>query len=128
MPTWRSCDRRVGGWSQAAREPARAWRMPSKTSRSARRAESMESLPASLAERLRELTYKEQAVAYLEIDAALTLVGAGGHLENYGLAAIRLGEPAVEQAFFLEGLLPLDETAFFVPSIELDCGRAADLH
>ena len=88
----------------------------------------MESLPASLAERLRELTYNERAVAYLQVDAALTLVGAGGHLENYGLAAIRLGEPAVEQVFFLEGLLPLEETPFFVPSVELDCGRAADLH
>jgi class 3 adenylate cyclase len=88
----------------------------------------VESLPASLAERLRELTYNERAVAYLQVDAALTLVGAGGHLENYGLAAIRLGEPAVEQVFFLEGLLPLAETPYFVPSIELDCGRAADLH
>ena len=88
----------------------------------------MESLPASLAERLRELTYNERAVAYLQVDAALTLVGAGGHLDNYGLAAIRLGEPAVEQVFFLEGLLPLEETPFFVPSVELDCGRAADLH
>ena len=88
----------------------------------------MESLPASLAERLRELTYNERAVAYLQVDAALILIGAGGHLENYGLAAIRLGEPAVEQVFFLEGLLPLEETPFFVPSVELECGRAADLH
>ena len=88
----------------------------------------MEGLPASLAERLRELTYNERAVAYLQVDAALILVGAGGHLENYGLGAIRLGEPAVEQAFFLEGLLPLEETPYFVPSVELDCGRAADLH
>ena len=88
----------------------------------------MEGLPASLAERLRELTYNERAVAYLQVDAALTLVGAGGHLENYGLAAMRLGEPAVEQVFFLEGLLPLEETPYFVPSVELDCGRAADLH
>jgi class 3 adenylate cyclase len=88
----------------------------------------MEGLPASLAERLRELTYTERAVAYLQVDAALTLVGAGGHLENYGLAAVRLGEPAVEQVFFLEGLLPLEETPYFVPSVELDGGRAADLH
>ena len=88
----------------------------------------MESLPASLAERLRELTYNERSVAYLQVDAALLLIGAGGHLENYGLAAIRLGEPAAEQVFFLEGLLPLEETSFFVPSVELDCGRAADLH
>jgi len=88
----------------------------------------MEDLPASLAERLRELTYNERAVAYLEIDAALILVGAGGHLDNYGLAAMRLGEPVVEQAFFLEGLLPLEESPYFVPSVELECGRAADLH
>ena len=88
----------------------------------------MESLPASLAERLRELTYNERSVAYLQVDAALLLIGAGGHLEDYGLAAIRLGEPAAEQVFFLEGLLPLEETPFFVPSVELDCGRAADLH
>jgi len=88
----------------------------------------MEGLPVSLVERLRELTYNERAVAYLQIDAALILVSAGGHLDNYGLAAMRLGEPAVEQAFFLEGLLPLEETPYFVPSVELDCGRAADLH
>jgi phosphoserine phosphatase RsbU/P len=87
----------------------------------------MEGLPPSLTERLQALTYSERAVAYLQVDAALTLVGAGGHLDNYGLAAIRLGEPAVEQAFFLEGLLPLVETPYFVPSMEL-AGRAADLH
>src|ERR1700687_911270 len=88
----------------------------------------MEDLPASLAERLRELTYSERAVAYLQVDGDLTLVGAGGHLENSGLAALRLGEPAVEQAFFLEGLLPLPETPYFVPSVELVGGRAAALH
>jgi class 3 adenylate cyclase len=88
----------------------------------------MESLPASLAERLLKLTYNERSMAYLEVNHALTLVGAGGHLNNYGLAAIRLGEPAVDQAVFLAGLLPLEETSFFVPSVELECGRAADLH
>jgi class 3 adenylate cyclase len=88
----------------------------------------MEDLPTSLAERLRVLTYNERTVAYLQIDAALNLIGAGGHLENYGLAAMRLGEPAVEQAFFLEGLVPLEETPYFVPLVELECGRAADLH
>lgn len=88
----------------------------------------MEGLPPSLAERLQAVAYTDQAVAYLQIDSALTLIGAGGHLENYGLAAMRLGEPAVEQAFFLEGLLPLVETPYFVPSVELASGRAADLH
>src|SRR4029079_17308877 len=88
----------------------------------------MDGLPASLAERLQELTYDERAVAYLQLDAELTLIDAGGHLENYGLAAMRLGEPAVEQAFFLEGLVPLEETPYLVPLVEIECRRAADLH
>ena len=88
----------------------------------------MQGVPASLAARLQELTYDDRAVAYLQVDATLNLIDAGGHLDNYGLTAMRLGESAVEQAFFLEGLLPLVESPYFVPSIELDCGRAADLH
>ena len=67
-------------------------------------------------------------MAYLQIDAELALVGAGGHLETYGLTGLRLGEPAVEQAPFLEGLLPLLEAPYFLPSVELANGRAADLH
>jgi class 3 adenylate cyclase len=89
----------------------------------------MEGLPASVAQRLQALAFGERAVAYLQIDAALlTLVGGGGHLDTYGLTALRLGEPAAEQAFFLEGLLPPVETPGFVPSVELANGRAADLH
>ena len=88
----------------------------------------MEGLPATVAERLQALTYAERAVAYLQVDAGLTLVGIGGHLENYGLADLRVGGPAVEQAFFLEGLLPPVETPYVVPSMELKSGRAADLH
>src|SRR6266851_5334059 len=79
----------------------------------------MEGLPATVAEQLQALTYRERAVAYLQVDAGLTLVGAGGHLETYGLAALRVGEPAAEQAFFLEGLLP---------PVELASGRVVDLH
>jgi class 3 adenylate cyclase len=88
----------------------------------------MEGLPAIVAEQLQALAYHERAVAYLEVDPGLTLVGAGGNLEHYGLAGLCLGEPAAEQAFFLEGLLPLIETPYFVPAMELANGRAADLH
>jgi hypothetical protein len=82
----------------------------------------MEDLPATVVEQLQALTYRERAVAYLEVDAGLTLIGAGGHLEAYGLADLRLGEPATERAFFLEGLLPPVETPFVVPSMELASG------
>lgn len=88
----------------------------------------MEGLPATVAGRLQALIYDERAVAYLQVDAGLTLVGAGGHLEAYGLAGLQLGEPAAEQAFFLEGLLPLVESPYVVPAMELASGRVADLH
>jgi class 3 adenylate cyclase len=88
----------------------------------------MEGLPAAVTERLQALIYDERAVAYLQVDAGLTLVGAGGHLEAYGLAGLHLGEPATEQAFFLEGLLPLVGSPYVVPSMELASGRVADLH
>ncbi len=88
----------------------------------------MKDLPAAVAERLQALIYDERAMAYLQVDAGLTLVGAGGHLEAYGLAGLRVGEPAAEQAFFLEGLLPLVESPYVVPSMELASGRVADLH
>jgi len=88
----------------------------------------MDDLPPSVAQRLRELIYDERAAAWLRIDEALRLTGAGGHLAHYGLANLTPGEPAVNQVFFLEGLLPLGETPSLFPSIELPNGRAADLH
>jgi serine phosphatase RsbU (regulator of sigma subunit) len=88
----------------------------------------MTGLPRSVADALQSVTQAQRALAYLQIDAELKLVGAGGNLENYGLGAVRPGEQALDQAVFLEGLLPLPETPFFMPSVELAGGRAADLH
>lgn len=88
----------------------------------------MGGVPASVANFLSTLIYDERALAYLLVDASLTLVRAGGTLENYGLGALELGRPVCGQAAFLEGLLPLVETPFLLRSVELSCGRAADLH
>ena len=88
----------------------------------------MEGVPTTIAEQLQALLCSERAVAYLQVDSGLNLVGAGGQLNAYGLAGLRLGEQAAEQAFFLEGFLPPVDTPFVVPSMELPSGRAADLH
>jgi class 3 adenylate cyclase len=88
----------------------------------------MDRLPAPVADQLRTLAFADRAVAYLRIDDALALTGAGGNLGAYGLAKVRLGEPAVEQVPLLEGLLPLSETPYLVPSVELAKGCVADLH
>ena len=50
----------------------------------------MEELPPSVATRLRELIYDESAAAWLRIDEASILTGAGGHLDHYGLTGLRL--------------------------------------
>jgi sigma-B regulation protein RsbU (phosphoserine phosphatase) len=88
----------------------------------------MMGLPHNIAEALDAATYRQRAMAYLQVDTELKLVGAGGNLENYGLGGLRLGKQAFGQAVFLEGLLPLTETPYFMPSIEIGGGRAADLH
>jgi serine phosphatase RsbU (regulator of sigma subunit) len=88
----------------------------------------MMGLPRSVADALDAVMYRQRALAYLQVSADLTLVGAGGNLENYGLGGLQLGEQAVDQAYFLEGLLPLQGAPFFVPSLEIGGGRAADLH
>lgn len=88
----------------------------------------MDGLPANVVQRLHALALADRAPAYLQVDPALNLIGAGGHLEAYGLMTLRLDEPAAEQAPFLEGLLPPAEAACLFPSVELANGRAADLH
>jgi serine phosphatase RsbU (regulator of sigma subunit) len=88
----------------------------------------MMGLPRSVTDALDAITYSQRALAFLQVDAGLKLVGAGGNLENYGLGAVRPGEPAADQVSLLEGLLPLPETPFVMPSIEIGGGRAADVH
>src|SRR6185312_10264092 len=89
----------------------------------------MMDLPQRVADALREAVYRKRAVAYLQIDDAnLALIAAGGDLANYGLEMLRPGQPVLEQAYFLEGLLPLAETPYVMPAVELASGRSADLH
>ena len=84
-------------------------------------------LPASVSASLHAVIYRQRELAYLQIDSALTLISAGGHLDNYGLSDLQCGQPACEQAYFLEGLLPPVETPCFIRAMELVSGRAADL-
>ena len=89
----------------------------------------MRDLPQRVIDTLEEAVYRKRAVAYLQIDDAnLAVIGAGGDLANYGLEMVRSGQPVLEQAFFLEGLLPLAETPYVIPAVEVARGRSADLH
>jgi sigma-B regulation protein RsbU (phosphoserine phosphatase) len=87
----------------------------------------MVSLPPILAKRLQELTAEAKSLAYLHLDAEMTIAAAGGHLDRYGLDQVRIGDPVIEYAYFLEGLLPLEEPDYF-PAVELANNSVADIH
>ena len=67
----------------------------------------MPELPSPILEYVVSLVRTDRFPAYLHIDEAGRLLDWGGSLDVYGLADLRVGQPVGEQAFFLEGLLPL---------------------
>ena len=85
-------------------------------------------VPPEVAEYLHGLVFGERPIAWLALDSAQTVVGAGGALAAHGLDAILSGQPAAEQICFLEGLLPPPASPFQLQHVQTTDGRAADLH
>ena len=87
----------------------------------------MAELPGPVHAFLNQLASSHRRPAYLFADEAGRLVAWGGETDAYGLTQLEAGAPAGEQAWFLEGLLPLDgELA--LPFVHTPSGRPADLH
>src|SRR5262245_5059037 len=85
-------------------------------------------LPVAISEWLLLQLRSQRAVAHLLVDAEQVLVDAGGDLDHYGLTGLQPQHEACTQLPFLEGLLPLQDTPFLLPSIEMPSGRVADIH
>ena len=85
-------------------------------------------LPPRVAASLLSRAYDGRSLAYLLVDASLTLVRTGGALERYGLGALELGRAVGDQVLCLEGMLPLAEPSSLLPAIAMPSGRVADLH
>jgi phosphoserine phosphatase RsbU/P len=88
----------------------------------------MLNLPPRISDWLLHLVKSQLSVAYLLVDGEQILVNAVGDIENYRLAGLQHHQPVCDQLPFLEGMLPLEETTFFIPSMELSGGRVADVH
>jgi serine phosphatase RsbU (regulator of sigma subunit) len=88
----------------------------------------MEDLPSRISDWLLLLVTEQRAVAYLLLDEGHALVRAGGDLEHHGLTSLRPGGHAPELWPMLEGLLPLTETPFLLPSVGMPSGSVADVH
>jgi len=88
----------------------------------------MQRLPAKITDSLLRLVSSQRFLAHLAVDQNEHLIRAGGDLAHYGLADLRIGNPAAEQLPFLEGMLPLPETPFLIRSLQMPSGRIADVH
>src|SRR5262245_36805512 len=88
----------------------------------------MPELPPPILDYVLSLIHREQSPAYLYLDEAGRVLVWGGSLELYGLSDLKIGEPIGRQAFFLEGLLPLNGPELVLPRVKTEAGRSADIH
>ncbi|MBC1241418.1 hypothetical protein [Nostoc sp. 2RC] len=70
----------------------------------------------------------ERSLAYLLVNKDGSLLDWGGKLAKYGITNLTKGENITEQVYFLEGLLPLNETSLFLPFLKTEYGSCADVH
>ncbi|MCF4970005.1 hypothetical protein [Nostoc sp. CMAA1605] len=71
---------------------------------------------------------KERSLAYLLVRKDGCLMAWGGQLNEYGITNLCQGEQIGQQVFFLEGLLPIDDSALFLPFIQTATDICADIH
>ncbi len=88
----------------------------------------MADLPVGVFSYLNHLAAEERLPAYLLTDDEGRVIKWGGELEAYGISDLRAAEPAGEQVFFLEGLLPLGGESLILLCMQTESGRPADLH
>ena len=71
---------------------------------------------------------EERSFAYLLVNKDGCLSAWGGKLAIYGVTNLKAGENITEQVFFLEGILPLDDSPLFLPRMKTEYGVCADVH
>jgi hypothetical protein len=84
-------------------------------------------LPSNLREALLGRVCAEHEPTYLLLDSSYRVARVGADMERYGLAELRIGEPAHTQVRFLQGLLPPRDLPITLPAVEMPSGRIADV-
>lgn len=85
-------------------------------------------LPSAVSDYLLQLAREERRPAFLAIDSEGRLSDSGGALRAYGLENLTKGAPVTSEAFFLEGMIPLEGQPIFLPCVKADAGLIADIH
>jgi hypothetical protein len=84
--------------------------------------------PGEVVEYLQKWFLSTRSPAFLVTDPQVRLVSVGGDLARFGLGDLRLGESPLQQAYFLEGLLPIDGSISVLCRVETTAGIFADIH
>ncbi|MBO3460204.1 hypothetical protein G7B40_023905 [Aetokthonos hydrillicola Thurmond2011] len=88
----------------------------------------MVDFPTPVIEYVLTLIIENRSLAYFLVNKDGCLLTWGGKLAEYGVTNLRKGENALNQICFLEGLLPLDDFPLFLPCLQTELGRCADVH
>lgn len=85
-------------------------------------------VPKPIVMYLINLLWENRSLAYLLVKKSGQIESWGGNLIDYGVKNLTKGANVFQKVFFLEGLLPLEDTPVFIPRVKTDEGICADLH
>src|SRR5262245_56027595 len=84
--------------------------------------------PREIADYLQKWILSMRAPGVLVTDPQARLLLRWGDLARYGLDGLGAGESVLQQAYFLEGLLPVDGSVSILWRVETAAGVFADIH
>jgi len=84
--------------------------------------------PASVTEKILEITLGSQTFAYMGVDENGVLINKGGNFESMGLPVWELGKNISDSAYFLSGMLPMASDYEFLPSVHTSDTDIIDIH
>ena len=84
--------------------------------------------PREVVEYLQKWVVSMRSPGFLITDPQVRLVSTGGDLARFGLGDLCRGESPLGQAYFLEGLLPIDGSLSVLFRVETAAGVFADIH
>jgi hypothetical protein len=85
-------------------------------------------IPESIIAYILNFMLESRSLAYVLVSKNGNLSTWGGKLAAYGIMNLRENENVGQQIFFLEGLLPLDDSPLFLPQVKTEEGICADVH
>jgi class 3 adenylate cyclase len=88
----------------------------------------MKHLPKELTSYLLDYSFEERSPAYLVVGKNERLEDVSGDCSFYGIGPLERGASVLDQVPFLEGLLPLKQSALAIPCVQIDSGMYSDVH